>query len=64
MTPVTMFYCPAPRRTEPGSRSWMAARVAWEFSLTSILQVVQVVALLCALVYWFVVNANRAVATA
>jgi hypothetical protein len=35
------------------------ARVVWEFSLVVLLQAVQVVALLVALVYWFVVNANR-----
>jgi hypothetical protein len=35
------------------------ARVVWEFSFVVLLQVVQVVALLVALVYWFVVNANR-----
>jgi hypothetical protein len=34
-------------------------RVTWELTLSSILQGVQVVALLCALVYWFVVNAQR-----
>lgn len=34
-------------------------RVTWEITLSSILQGVQVVALLCALVYWFVVNAQR-----
>ena len=35
------------------------ARVVWRFSLVVLLQAVQVVALLVALVYWFVVNANR-----
>jgi flagellar motility protein MotE (MotC chaperone) len=34
-------------------------RVVWEFSLVVLLQAVQVAALLIALVYWFVVNANR-----
>ena len=34
-------------------------RVVWEFSLAALLQAVQVVALLIALVYWFVVNASR-----
>lgn len=36
-----------------------AARITWEFSLSAILQAVQVIALLSALVYWFVVNAQR-----
>jgi hypothetical protein len=35
------------------------ARIIWEFSLVVLLQAVQVAALLIALVYWFVVNANR-----
>jgi hypothetical protein len=35
------------------------ARVVWEFSLVVLMQAVQVAALLIALVYWFVVNANR-----
>jgi hypothetical protein len=39
----------------PGPR----ARIIWEFSLVVLLQAVQVAALLIALVYWFVVNANR-----
>jgi hypothetical protein len=34
-------------------------RVVWEFSLAALLQAVQVIALLIALVYWFVVNASR-----
>jgi hypothetical protein len=34
-------------------------RVVWEFSVSAILQGVQVAALLVALLYWFVVNANR-----
>jgi chromosome segregation ATPase len=37
----------------------MRPRAAWDLSLASVLQIVQVVALLCALVYWFFVNANR-----
>jgi hypothetical protein len=36
-----------------------SGRVAGEFGLTTILQVVQVISLLTALVYWFVVNAQR-----
>ena len=36
-----------------------AVRVTWEFSLAAIMQAVQVIALLSALVYWFVVNAQR-----
>jgi len=36
-----------------------SGRVAGEFSLATILQVVQVISLLTALVYWFVVNAQR-----
>jgi hypothetical protein len=35
------------------------ARTGWEFSLVALMQAVQVGALLIALVYWFVVNANR-----
>jgi flagellar motility protein MotE (MotC chaperone) len=35
------------------------ARVVWDINLTTIIQALQVVALLVALVYWFVVNANR-----
>jgi ABC-type transport system involved in cytochrome bd biosynthesis fused ATPase/permease subunit len=35
------------------------ARVVWEFSFAVLMQAVQVAALLIALVYWFVVNANR-----
>jgi hypothetical protein len=35
------------------------ARTGWEFSLVALMQAVQVAALLIALVYWFVVNANR-----
>ena len=35
------------------------ARIVWEFSASAVLQGVQVVALLIALVYWFVVNVNR-----
>ncbi|HEY2132876.1 MAG TPA: hypothetical protein VGH36_07870 [Acetobacteraceae bacterium] len=35
------------------------ARVVWEFSLVVLMQAIQVAALLIALVYWFVVNANR-----
>jgi septal ring factor EnvC (AmiA/AmiB activator) len=42
--------------TRPPGRS---IRITWELSLTSILQGIQLVALLCALVYWFVVNAQR-----
>ncbi len=34
-------------------------RVVWEFSLVALLQGVQVASLLIALVYWFVLNANR-----
>ena len=34
-------------------------RVVWEFSLVALLRAVQVAALLIALVYWFVLNANR-----
>ncbi len=34
-------------------------RVVWEFSFVVLLQAVQVGSLLIALVYWFVVNANR-----
>ncbi len=34
-------------------------RVVWEFSLATVMQGVQVAALLVALIYWFVVNANR-----
>jgi hypothetical protein len=38
-------------------------RLAWEFNLSfaTIMQAVQVTALLCALVYWFFVNANRGI---
>jgi hypothetical protein len=36
-------------------------RLAWEFNLAQVLQVVQVVSLLCALVYWFFINANRGI---
>jgi len=39
--------------------SGRAVHVTWEFSLTAVLQWVQVTALLSALVYWFVVNAQR-----
>jgi septal ring factor EnvC (AmiA/AmiB activator) len=39
--------------------SGRAVHVTWEFSLTAVLQWVQVIALLSALVYWFVVNAQR-----
>ncbi len=42
-----------------GGAASRAVRVTWEFSLTAILQGVQVIALLSALVYWFVVNAQR-----
>ncbi len=42
-----------------GEVAGRAVRVTWEFSLTAILQAVQVIALLSALVYWFVVNAQR-----
>jgi hypothetical protein len=34
-------------------------RVVWEFSIITVMQGVQVAALLIALVYWFVVNASR-----
>jgi uncharacterized protein YhaN len=34
-------------------------RVVWEFSLVTLMQALQVAALLIALVYWFVLNANR-----
>jgi hypothetical protein len=49
MLPPTADDIPPPR----------TMRVTWELTLSSILQGVQVVALLCALVYWFVVNAQR-----
>jgi hypothetical protein len=39
----------------PGQR----LRVVWEFSLVALLQGIQVASLLIALVYWFVLNANR-----
>jgi TolA-binding protein len=39
--------------------SGRSVRLTWEFSFAAILQGVQVVALLSALVYWFVVNAQR-----
>lgn len=35
------------------------ARVVWEFNVFAVLQIIQVASLLVALVYWFVVNANR-----
>jgi septal ring factor EnvC (AmiA/AmiB activator) len=41
---------------DPPQRS---VRISWELSLASIMHGVQVVALLCALVYWFVINAQR-----
>jgi multidrug resistance efflux pump len=34
-------------------------RAVWEFNLLTLLQAVQVASLLIALLYWFVVNANR-----
>jgi ABC-type transport system involved in cytochrome bd biosynthesis fused ATPase/permease subunit len=34
-------------------------RIVWEFSIITIMQAVQVAALLVALIYWFVVNASR-----
>lgn len=34
-------------------------RVVWEFNLVTLMQGLQVVSLLIALVYWFVLNANR-----
>jgi septal ring factor EnvC (AmiA/AmiB activator) len=39
--------------------SGRAVHVTWEFSLAAVLQWVQAIALLSALVYWFVVNAQR-----
>ena len=39
--------------------SGRSVRLTWEFSFAAVLQGVQVVALLSALVYWFVVNAQR-----
>jgi TolA-binding protein len=42
-----------------GDASSRSVRLTWEFSFAAILQGVQVVALLSALVYWFVVNAQR-----
>ena len=36
-----------------------SARVTWELSFASIMHAVEVVALLCVLVYWFVTNAQR-----
>jgi septal ring factor EnvC (AmiA/AmiB activator) len=41
---------------EPHHRT---VRLTWEINLTSILQGVQIAALVCALVYWFVINAQR-----
>jgi chromosome segregation ATPase len=41
--------------TQNGQRG----RVVWEFSIITVMQGVQVAALLIALVYWFVVNASR-----
>ncbi len=40
-------------------RSTPRFRVVWEFSVVAIMQGVQVAALVIALIYWFVVNANR-----
>jgi hypothetical protein len=34
-------------------------RIVWEFNLMTLMQALQVAALLIALVYWFVLNANR-----
>jgi hypothetical protein len=36
-----------------------SARITWELSFTSIMHGIEVIALLCALVYWFVTNAQR-----
>ena len=41
------------------SQQGRSVRISWELSLASIMHGVQVVALLCALVYWFVINAQR-----
>jgi septal ring factor EnvC (AmiA/AmiB activator) len=47
---------PSDDPSNPPNRS---VRITWELSLSSIMQGVQLVALLCALVYWFVLNAQR-----